>query len=88
MAGAAYAAGELAARHSQIDLYEDGKGIYVPGQGYIQVDPETGKLIPPEGMDDTSSLEWVMSNFHMTENGIEPISDLEVVNLRETELDI
>lgn len=80
--GLTYFGGELAARHSQIDLYESGKGIYIPGKGYMTVDPSTGEVTMPPGVTekDAEALEWAQSNFKVGPNGIEPIGHQEIGN--------
>jgi hypothetical protein len=70
--GAAYLGGEALARQGQIQLSENGQGVYVPGYGNVQIDPATGQPIPPEGMDPAKQAEfmekfaWSASNLNFS----------------------
>ncbi|HEY0249965.1 MAG TPA: hypothetical protein VGC41_00475, partial [Kofleriaceae bacterium] len=76
IAGGAYFGGEMVARESEISLSQEGKGMYIPGFGDVQIGPD-GKPIPPAGLSPEKLEEfnkqgqWATSNFNMQkdENG-------------------
>ncbi len=74
--GGAYFGGEMVARESEISLSQEGKGMYIPGYGDVQIGPD-GKAIPPPGLsqdklaDFEKQSQWAVSNFNLNkdENG-------------------
>ena len=76
LTGGAYFGGEMIARESEISLSKEGKGMYIPGFGDVQIGPD-GKPVPPPGLSPDKQAEfekqagWAASNFNLTkdENG-------------------
>ena len=70
IAGTTYFGGELVARESDIALSTEGKGMYIPGYGDVQIGPD-GKPIPPPNLTPEQQAEfdkkagWAMSNFNL-----------------------
>ncbi len=85
LGGSAYFAGEMAARQGaqELDERNGDRGIYVPGQGYIDaasmIDSETGRLREDIPDDQRSQYQWALSNYHVNTDGtVEIKNDLEM----------